>query len=45
MQFGVSMKPVTLINICLNEPNTEVCVGKYFSDTFPIQNDLEGDAL
>jgi hypothetical protein len=32
--------------MCLNETYSKVCIGKYLSDTFPIQNDLkQGDAL
>jgi hypothetical protein len=40
------MKLVRLIKICLNETYSEVCIGKYLSGTFPIQNGLkQGDAL
>jgi hypothetical protein len=31
------MKLVWLIKMCLNETYSKVCIGKYFSDTFPIQ--------
>jgi hypothetical protein len=32
--------------MCLNETYSKVCIGKYLSDTFPIQNGLkQGDAL
>jgi hypothetical protein len=32
--------------MCLNETNSTVCIGKYQSDKFPIQNGLkQGDAL
>jgi hypothetical protein len=45
-QFGVSMKLVRLIKMCLNETYSKVRIGKYLSDSFPIQNGLkQGDAL
>jgi hypothetical protein len=35
-----------LIKICLNETCTEIHIGKYLSDSFPIQNGLkQGDAI
>jgi hypothetical protein len=41
VRFGVPMKLVRLIKMCLNEPYS-----KHLSDTFPIQNSLkEGGAL
>jgi hypothetical protein len=44
--FGVPMKLVRLIEMCLNEICSEVRIGKYLSDTFPIHNGLkQGDAL
>jgi hypothetical protein len=46
IEFGVSMKLVTLIKMCLNETYNKVLIGKYLSDNFPIQNGLkQGDAL
>jgi hypothetical protein len=34
-----------IINMCLNETYSKICVGKHLSDTFPIQNGLkQGDA-
>jgi hypothetical protein len=40
------MKLVRLITMCLNETHSKVCIGKHFSDSFPIQNGLkQGDAL
>jgi hypothetical protein len=40
------MKLVRLIKMCLNEMYSKVCIGKRFSDNFPIQNDLkQGAAL
>jgi hypothetical protein len=35
------MKLVRLIKICLNETYSKVRIGKYFSDKFPIQNDVK----
>jgi hypothetical protein len=41
IEFGVSVKLVRLIKVCLNETH-----GKPLSDNFPIQNDLkQGDVL
>jgi hypothetical protein len=46
VEFGAIMKLVRLIKMCLNETYSKVCIGKYFSDRFSIQNDLkDGDAL
>jgi hypothetical protein len=40
------MKQVRLIKMCLNETYNKVCIGKYLSDKFAIQNGLkQGDAL
>jgi hypothetical protein len=46
IDFGVPMKLVRLIKMCLNETYSKVRIGKHLSDSFPIQNDLKpGDAL
>jgi hypothetical protein len=46
IEFGVPMKLVTLIKMCLNETYSIVRIGKHLSDSFPIQNGLkQGDAL
>jgi hypothetical protein len=46
IEFGVPMKLVRLIKMCLNETYSKVRINKYLSDTFPIQNGLkQGDAL
>jgi hypothetical protein len=46
MEFGVSMKLVMLIKMCLNETYNRVWEGKHLSDMFPIRNVLKpGDAL
>jgi hypothetical protein len=44
--FGIPMKLVKLIKVCLNETRCKVCTGKHLCDMFPIQNYLkQGDAL
>jgi hypothetical protein len=46
IEFGIPMKLVRLIKMCLNEAYNKVCIGKHLSDSFPIQNGLkQGDAL
>jgi hypothetical protein len=35
------MKLVRLIKMCLNGTNSKVRIGKYLSDSFPIQNGLK----
>jgi hypothetical protein len=46
IEFGVPMKLVRLIRLCLNETYSKVCIGKHVSDSFPIQNGIkQGDAL
>jgi hypothetical protein len=46
IQFGVPMKLVRLIKMCLNETYSKFHIGKLLSDSFPIQDDLkQGDAL
>jgi hypothetical protein len=46
IEFGVPMKLVRLIKMCLNETYGKVRIGKHLSDSFPIQNGLkQGDAL
>jgi hypothetical protein len=46
MEFGVPVKLVRLIKMCLNEMYTQVYIGNPLSDNFPIQNGLQqGDAL
>jgi hypothetical protein len=36
IEFGVPMKLVKLIKMCLNETYGKVCIGKHLSDSFPI---------
>ena len=44
--FGIPMKLVRLIKMCLNETYSRVRVGKHLSDMFPITNGLkQGAAL
>jgi hypothetical protein len=46
IEFGVPMKLVRLIKMCLNATYSKVRNGKHLSDSFPIQNGLkQGDAL
>jgi hypothetical protein len=45
-EFGIPMKVVRLIKMCLSETYSRVRVGEHLSDTFPIKNGLkQGDAL
>jgi hypothetical protein len=45
-EFGVPMKLLRLIKMCLHETYSEVHIGKLLSDSFPIQNGLkQKDAL
>jgi hypothetical protein len=37
IEFGVPMKLVMLIKMCLNETYSKICIGKHLSDNFPIQ--------
>jgi hypothetical protein len=41
IEFGISMKPVRLINKRLNETYCRVRVGTHLSDMFPFKNVLE----
>jgi len=46
IEFGIPMKQVKLIKICMNEMCSRVRVGKHLSNMFPIKNGLKkGDAL
>jgi len=46
IEFGILMKLVRLIKMCLTETYSRVWVGKNLSDMFPIRNGLkQGDAL
>jgi hypothetical protein len=46
IEFGVPMKLIRLIKMCLNETYSKVHIGKHLCNSFPIQNDLrQGGAL
>ena len=46
IEFGIPMKLVRLIKMCLTETYSKVQVGKHLSHMFPISNGLkQGDAL
>jgi len=46
IQFGIPMKQVRLIEMCLNKTYSKVCIGKNLLGAFPIQNGMkQGDAL
>jgi hypothetical protein len=46
IEFGVPVKLVRVIKMCLIETYSRVHICKYLSDNFPIQNGLkQGDAL
>jgi hypothetical protein len=40
-EFGIPMKLVRLISMCLNETYGRVRIGKHLSEMFPIENGLE----
>jgi hypothetical protein len=41
-EFGIIMKLIRLINMCLIEKYDRVRVGKNLYDMFPFRNDLKG---
>jgi flavoprotein len=45
IEFGLPMKLVELIKMCLNEMYNKVCICKHLSDNFPIQNGLKQGVL
>jgi hypothetical protein len=46
LEFGIPMKLIRLIRMCLNETYSDVQIGISLSDTFPINNCLkQGDAV
>jgi len=46
IEFGIPMKVVRLIKMCVNETYISVEVGKHLSDMFPIRNGFkQEDAL
>ena len=44
-EFGIPLKLLRLIKMCLNETYSRVRVGKHLSDMLPIKSDLKQDAL
>jgi hypothetical protein len=45
-EFGIPLKLVRIIKMCLNETYNRARVGKNLSDKFPVKNGLkQGDAL
>jgi len=40
-EFGIPIKLISLIKMCLNETCSRVRVGKYLSDMFPIKNGMK----
>ena len=46
IEFGIPMKLVRLIKMCLTETYSRVRVGKHLSYMFPVRNGLkQGDSL
>ena len=41
IEFGIPMKLVRLVKMCLNETYSKVWVGRHLSDMFPIKNSLK----
>jgi len=41
IEFGIPMKLVRQIKICLNETYSRIRIGKHLSDIFPIRNFLK----
>ena len=41
IDFGIHMKQVRLIKMCLYKTRTRVCVGKHLLAIFPIKNDFK----
>jgi hypothetical protein len=41
IEFGIPLKLVRLMKLCLNETYSRVRVGKHLSDRFPIKNNLK----
>jgi hypothetical protein len=45
IEFGVPMKLIRLIKICLNKTYNKVRKGKRLSDSFPMRNGLNKEML
>jgi hypothetical protein len=45
IEFGIPLKLVSLIEMCLSKTSTEVYIGKHMFDAFPVDSVLkQGDA-
>jgi hypothetical protein len=38
IEFEISLELIRLIEMCVNESYSKVCIDKHLSDNFPIQN-------
>jgi hypothetical protein len=45
IEFGIPVKIVRLIKMCLNDTYSKVRIGRNLSDAFPIQSGLNEDVL
>jgi hypothetical protein len=45
IKFGIPIKLIMLIKMCLNEICSKVCIGEYLSDALPFQNGLTQGCL
>jgi hypothetical protein len=45
IEFGILLKLIRLIKMCLNKTYSRVLVGKHLSDRFPIKNGLTQGTL
>jgi hypothetical protein len=45
IKFGIPMKLVRLMKMCLNETYNRILVGKHLSDMFPVRNGLKKEML
>jgi len=45
IEFGIPMKLIRLIKMCLNETYSTAWVGRHLSYMFPIKNTLKQDVL
>jgi hypothetical protein len=45
IEFGIPMKVIRFIKLCLNETYSKVRRGKNFSDEFLVQNGLKGETM
>jgi hypothetical protein len=45
IDFGIPLKLVRLIKLCLNETYSRIQLGKHLSDRFPVRNGVKQDLL